>query len=79
MDWKHARTLADRNKIERDHGIRYTELLRLPYFNSACFNVVDPLHNILLGTPKRMISIWKEKGIYLMSTWRQYKHGVTNL
>ena len=22
MDWKHARTLADRNKIERDHGIR---------------------------------------------------------
>ena len=35
IDWKHAQTLVDRNKIERDHGNRYTELLRLPYFNSA--------------------------------------------
>ena len=64
MDWKHARTLADRNRIEHDHGIRYTELLRLSYFNSAGFSMIDPLHNnfMLLGTSKCMISIWKEKG-----------------
>ena len=67
MDWKHARTLANRNKIEHDHEIRYTELLRLLYLNSAHFSVIDPLHNALLGTPKRTISIWKERGIYLMS------------
>ena len=62
MNWKFARTLADRNKIEREYGVRYTELLKLPYFDTARFSVIDPLHNILLGTPKRMISIWKEKG-----------------
>ena len=62
MEWKHARTLADRDKIEREYGIRFTELLRLPYFDTARFSVVDPLHNILLGTPKRMITIWKDKG-----------------
>ena len=32
------------------------------YFNSAHFSVIIPLHSMLLGTPKYMISIWKEKG-----------------
>ena len=27
------------------------------------FSVVDPMHNILLGTAKLMITIWKEKSI----------------
>ena len=31
MEWKHAQTLADRDRIGHDHGIRFTELLRLPY------------------------------------------------
>ena len=62
MDWKYAPTLADRNKIEHDFGIRYTELIRLTYFDTPRFTVVDPLHNILLGTPKRIVSIWKDKG-----------------
>ena len=62
MEWKHAQTLADRDRIEHDHEIRFTELLRLPYFDTPCFSVIDPLHNILLGTPKRMITIRKEKG-----------------
>ena len=62
MNWKFARTLADRNKIEREYIVRYTELLKLPYFDTAHFSVIDPLHNIPSGTPKRMISRWKEKG-----------------
>ena len=62
MDWKFARTLADRNKIEHEYGVRYTELLELPYFDTARCSIIDPLHNILLGTPKCMTSIWKEKG-----------------
>ena len=61
MHWKHAWTLADRGKIQHDHGVRFTELLRLPYFDTAYFSVIDSRHNILLGTPKHMISIWKEK------------------
>ena len=30
-------------------------------FRLSAFSVVDPMHNILLGTVKLMISIWKEK------------------
>ena len=63
MDWKHAKTQAERQRIEREYGVRFTELLRLPYFDSVRFSVVDPMHNILLRTTKLMITIWKEKGL----------------
>ena len=63
FEWKHAKTQAERQKIEREYGVRFTELLRLPYFDCARFSVVDPMHNILLGTAKLMITIWKEKSI----------------
>ena len=66
MSWKHATTLAERTKIEQEFGMRFTELLRLPYFDTVRYSVVDPMYNILLGTPKLMIKIWKEKG-YLSS------------
>ena len=56
MNWKFAQTLADTNKIEHEYGVRYTDLLELPYFDTACCSVINPIHNILLGTPKRMIS-----------------------
>ena len=61
MEWKLVKTQVERQKIERESGVRYTELLRLPYFDSVRFSVVDPMHNILLGTVKLMISIWEEK------------------
>lgn len=43
--------------------MRFTELLRLQYFDTVKFTVIDPMHNILLGTAKLMTSLWKEKGI----------------
>ena len=67
MEWKHAKTQVERHKIEREYGVRFTELLRLPYFDSIRFSVVDPMHNILLGTTKLMITIWKENKFILLS------------
>ena len=34
MSWKHAHTLAKRKEIETKFGVRYIELLRLPYFDT---------------------------------------------
>ena len=42
MDWKHAKTQVERHKIERESGFRFTELLRLSYFDSSRFSVIDP-------------------------------------
>ena len=63
MSWKHATTLSKRREIEKKYGIRFTELLRLPYFDTVRFVVVDPMHNILLGSAKLLITLWKDRGI----------------
>ena len=41
----------------------YTAFLRLPYFDPIRFHVVDPMHNLLLGTAKDMMDVWVDQGI----------------
>ena len=71
LEWKHAKTLSVRQKIEQEYGVRYTELLRLPYFDTVRFSVVDPMHNILLGTTKLMVTLWKENGLLSSNDFSQ--------
>ena len=59
ISWKHAPTASKRHEIEQNHGVRFTDLLRIPYFDTVRFIVVDPMHSIFLGTAKRLVSIWK--------------------
>lgn len=68
MKWKHAITLAQRHEIEREYGVRYSELLRLPYFDTIRFTVIDPMHNILLGSAKHIVVLWKSMGILTESS-----------
>lgn len=56
-------TRSKQHKLERQYGIRYSVLLQLPYFNAPRMCVVDPMHNLLLGTAKHMIEIWKSLNI----------------
>ena len=35
-----------------------TELLRLPYYDCIRFTIVHPMHNLFLGSSKRMMEIW---------------------
>ena len=64
MKWKHAKSLAERIEIERKYGIRFSELLRLSYFDTVRFCVIDPMHNILLGSAKHIIGLWKKLGLF---------------
>ncbi len=68
MKWKHSTTLAKRHEIEKTYGVRYSELLRLPYFDTIRFTVIDPMHNILLGSAKRMVTMWKSIGFLTESS-----------
>ena len=52
--------LSDQKKIERDHGCRYSVLLVLSYFDPIRMCVVDPMHNLLLGSAKHMLLVWTE-------------------
>lgn len=58
------RTKAQQEAKESNAGCRYSELVRLPYFDPPRMLVVDPMHNLFLGTAKHYLkNIWMEKGI----------------
>ncbi|KAF9455317.1 hypothetical protein BDZ94DRAFT_1327639 [Collybia nuda] len=47
--WRDADTLKDRNKIFAEHGVRWSELWRLPYWDPTRMLVIDSMHCILEG------------------------------
>lgn len=53
-----TKTKQQENKAQL--GCRYSCLLDLPYFNAPRMLCIDPMHNLFLGTGKRMISVWIE-------------------
>jgi hypothetical protein len=56
--WKQA-DITTRETLFQEHGIRYTPLLRLPYFDPIKFTVLDTMHNFFLGLLERHCrNIW---------------------
>ena len=47
---------ADEQK--REFGCRFSVLIELPYYNIIRFCVINPMHNLLLGTAKHMFTVW---------------------
>lgn len=47
--WKNASSSSEREKVFKRHGLRWTELLRLPYWDPTRFTVLDSMHNLFLG------------------------------
>lgn len=48
-EWKNEETNAERSAHFKNHGVRYTEFARLPYFDISRMMIIDPMHNLLLG------------------------------
>ena len=55
-----SKSSLEKKELQRAWGVRYSELIRLPYLDLVRFHVVDPMHNLLLGTAKYMMSVWKD-------------------
>ena len=49
--------------MEAKNGTRYSVLLTLPYFDPIKYTVIDPMHNLFLGTSKHVMHIWLEEDI----------------
>jgi Transposase family tnp2 len=47
--WRDAPSEIERKKLFKRTGVRWSELLRLPYFDPTRMIVVDPMHNLFLG------------------------------
>ncbi|KAH7091780.1 hypothetical protein BKA62DRAFT_598523, partial [Auriculariales sp. MPI-PUGE-AT-0066] len=46
-------TRSERHQFMIDHGVGWSELLCLEYWNPVWFVVVDPMHNLFLGLCQR--------------------------
>jgi hypothetical protein len=58
-EWRMAPDEISRDELFEEHGIRWTELLRLPYWDPTRFVLIDSMHAFLLGMLKRHIrEIW---------------------
>ena len=64
---KYATTRSEEKIIEKERGCRYSVLNELPYFDPPRMCIIDPMHNLLLGTAKNMVGIWKSKEILTSS------------
>lgn len=52
-----------RKNAESANGVRFSAFFNLPYFDPIEGHVVDPMHNLLLGTAKRVFCVWLDKGL----------------
>ena len=48
-------TKTGREKKESEYGCRYSSLLKLTYFDPVRMLLIDPMHNLFLGSAKYMI------------------------
>ncbi|PPQ82487.1 hypothetical protein CVT26_012890, partial [Gymnopilus dilepis] len=48
-EYKSGLSADSREKIFKDNGVRWSELLRLPYFDMVKCIAIDPAHNLFLG------------------------------
>ena len=64
---KLATTHEEQRAVESKYGCRYSVLLELPYYNVIKYCVVDPMHNILLGTAKHVMVVWTSIGLITKS------------
>ena len=60
--WKNCCNRAEQKKLEHQYGVKYSVLFELPYFDPNRMVLIDPMHNLLLGTAKHMLNVWKETG-----------------
>ena len=57
--WRDAESTYEREELFSRSGIRWSELLRLSYWNPILYVVVDSMHNLYLGLLQRHIrDIW---------------------
>ena len=50
-------------KFSSNCGARFSALLDITYFNPVRNHVIDPMHNLLLGTAKHIIHVWAKVGL----------------
>ncbi|CAB4428199.1 unnamed protein product [Rhizophagus irregularis] len=64
LAWRSCNSTNSRKNFVSKKGVRWSELLRLPYFDPIRFIIVDPMHCLFLGIARWIMKrIWIDKGV----------------
>ena len=64
LEWRYCNSDASRKRFVKQNGVRWSELLRLPYFDPIKFITIDPMHCLFLGIARWIVKrIWIDEGI----------------
>ena len=64
IGWRRCNSDAARTRFVKQIGVRWSELLRLPYFDPIRFLTVNPMHCLFLGIAKWIVKrIWVDEGV----------------
>ncbi|EXX62874.1 hypothetical protein RirG_157680 [Rhizophagus irregularis DAOM 197198w] len=55
LDWRWCNSDTSRKRFVKQTGVRWSELLRLPYFDPIRFTIIDPMHCLFLGIAKWIV------------------------
>ncbi|EIE82993.1 hypothetical protein RO3G_09601 [Rhizopus delemar RA 99-880] len=69
-DWLNATHITQQKALQTSTGSKWSELHRLCYFDVVRLTTVDPMHNLFLGTPKRMIEVWESRGLLTVNDFK---------
>jgi len=62
-DYLKCQSLNAQKVFASENGVRFSSLLDTNYFDPVRCHVVDPMHNLLLGTAKHMLEVWQKVGL----------------
>ncbi|GBC32907.2 hypothetical protein GLOIN_2v1775288 [Rhizophagus irregularis DAOM 181602=DAOM 197198] len=64
LAWRSCNSTNSRKNFISEKGVRWSELLRLPYFDPIRFIIVDPMHCLFLGIARWIMKrIWIDEGV----------------
>ena len=67
--WRRCNSDASQSRFVKQTGVRWSELLRLPYFDPVRFVTVNPMHFLFLGIAKCIVKrIWVDEEILTTNT-----------
>ena len=55
---RNCHTNEEKNQIQFDYGLRYSELFRLVYFDPIKMHEIDLMQNLILGVAKYAFKMW---------------------
>ena len=73
-------TYQGREKKQTKYGTRYSELMQLEYFDCIRFTIIDPMHNLFLGTAKHMMkNIWLPNKLFTQNDLKAIQDLIDNM